>query len=197
MKYEIHTIRNAKGEGSSQRFVVLRRGKPLSMNEMASRIEENCTLTKADVVGVLSALREMAAEELREKGRFHLPGMGWLSLTARLQENTKKPGHKVTGNDIMARGIHFQTERDFFDKVRKGIGFVKSKYSSESMAYEKDDLWKKVAAYAKIHGFIDSTAMQKEFALSKYAAYKWLAVFTNEGKLRKSGTNHNFIYLPL
>lgn len=37
------------------------------MNEMARRIEENCTLTKADVVGALSAPREMAAEEQREK----------------------------------------------------------------------------------------------------------------------------------
>lgn len=38
------------------------------MNEMARRIEENCTLTKADVVGALSAPSEMAAEEQREKG---------------------------------------------------------------------------------------------------------------------------------
>ena len=54
--------------GSNQILVVLRRGNPLSMNEMARRIEENCTLTKADVVGMLSAPREMAAEEQREKG---------------------------------------------------------------------------------------------------------------------------------
>lgn len=38
------------------------------MNDMARRIEENCTLTKADVVGALSAPREMVAEVQKVKG---------------------------------------------------------------------------------------------------------------------------------
>jgi hypothetical protein len=195
VKYEIHTLKNAGGKGDERKYVVLRRSKPLNENEMEQRIQNSCTLTVGDVKAVLSELRAMAVEQLREGKRFCLPGIGWLSLTTVLDKKAQGKDYKVTGNDIYPKGIRFDMDGKFFDDVTRGLGFEKSKYSTKSQTYSEEDLWQKIAAYLSKKGCITCGILQREFGLSRYYANKWLALFLKEGKIRKAGTVHNIIYL--
>lgn len=195
IKYEIHTLKNAGGEGVERKYVVLRHYKPLSENEMEQRIQNSCTLTAGDVKAVLSELRAIAVEQLREGNRFCIPGIGWLSLTTRLDKKAQKKGYKITGKDIYPKAIQLDTDGKFFNDVVSGIGFEKSQYSTRSQAYSEEDLWKKIAAYLSKKGFISSPLLQREFGLSRYYADKWISIFLKKGKIHKTGTAHNIIYV--
>ena len=76
--YEIHSLRNQRGEGKEKEYVVLRNGRPMSDEEMESSIEASCTLTKADVRGLWAAFRELALEELSKGHRVRVAvAFGW------------------------------------------------------------------------------------------------------------------------
>jgi nucleoid DNA-binding protein len=194
--YEIKTLKNAAGEGTERKYVALHNYNPLTESEMESEIEESCSLTKADVSGMFTALRHIAVEQLSHGKRFHIPGIGWLSLAAGLNKDAKRPGHKITGKDIFLRAINFQPEEKFIGDVSCDMSFKQSGFSSKSKEYEEEALWAEVTDYLAHNDFITRRTMQEKFGLSKYKADLWLARFESLGHLRKEGNKHGFIYLP-
>ncbi len=194
--YEIHSLRNQRGEGKEKEYVVLRNGRPMSDEEMESSIEASCTLTKADVRGLWAAFRELALEELSKGHRVHLPGIGWLSLSVGLDKRAREKDYKIKGSDIRLRGIHFLPEHKLREEVSRSVSFKRSAYSTESVGYETEQLWARLEEWFSRQGAINCSTMEKEFGLSRYKATKWLRLFVGQGRLRKAGTNRNHVYLP-
>lgn len=81
IKYEIHGIKNAKGEGKEQKYVHLFAREPQSDRALEEDIQASCSLTKADVRAAFSALRDHMVRALASGSRFHLPGVGYFSLS--------------------------------------------------------------------------------------------------------------------
>lgn len=194
IKYEIHKMKNRAGGGKDRKFVVLRNQPPLTLDEMASVIEERCTLTEPDVLAVLKAFRNIAVEQLQQGRRFHIPGIGWLSLSACLDNDAKNVDRKVTGRNVRVKSINFKVENKFFNDATEDISFVKSDYSTQSKDYTEDAIWAKLNAYLKHNDFIDRRIVEQEFELTKYSAYKWLNYFTEKGKLKRKKYGQSFIY---
>ncbi|MGI6224000.1 MAG: hypothetical protein ACOYJG_10345 [Prevotella sp.] len=193
--YEIHTLKNIPGEKKERKYVVLRHLNHLSEDEMESYIEASCTLTKADVRGVLTALRQFAIEQLSQGNNFYIPGIGRLSLEVRLDKNANSPNHKLTGKDIFLRGLNFRPEKKFFDEIALDMNFKQSDYTTLSPDYEEERLWAAVSDYLSTHEFLTRPIMRKQFGLSKYNVIKWLTRFIESGRIRKLSINHHYIYM--
>lgn len=197
IKYEIHTLENAGGEGKNRKYVAIHRQTPLTVDQITEHIEHNCSLSKADVLAVLTELRHLAKEQLQTGNRFYILGIGWIALSAGLSREAQQEGHKVTGNDIFPRAVLFRSEEKFFRDICKDVRFTKSKYSTLSMEYTEEEIWEKIANYLQHNDFITCRDMQLAFDLGKYMASKWLAHFVQSGKLRKSGFRHNIVYFAV
>ena len=192
--YDIHTLKNSEGKDEERKFVFLQQREPMSDDEMEARIQDACSLTRGDVRAVMSEVRELLVSELSSGARFHLPGIGWLSLTASLDKEATKPGHKITGNDILMNGIQFKPESKLYKEVSQNVSFVRGKHTSRSVEYTEDALWAKLSDYLTHNAFITSKRMRDEFGLSRYKALQWLDLFISEGKLVKDDTSHMSIY---
>ncbi|MGI6233526.1 MAG: hypothetical protein ACOYJF_11900 [Prevotella sp.] len=192
--YEIHKIKNVGGTGEERKYVVIHHTKVLSEDEMESSIEHSCSVTKADVKSVFSALRHIAREELACGNRFYLPGIGWLEVTASLSKEAQQPDYKPTGNDIYPSGIRFKPEEDFFEDVSFGMRFQKSAFTTKSKVYEEDDLWQRLSKYLDENGYLTRNGLREQFGLSSKKAIQWAEHFVAKGLLRKSGSPHNIIY---
>ena len=48
VKFEIGTINNAEGKGIVRKFIRLQQEKPMTDDELASAVEHECTLSRAD-----------------------------------------------------------------------------------------------------------------------------------------------------
>ena len=195
IKYEIHTLKNVSGEGGERKYVVLRRPKPLTEDEIAERIQDSCSLTKGDVKAVLTELRGLAVEQLQAGNRFFIPGIGWLSLATGLDKKAQDPNHKITGKDIYPKVIRFKAEKQLFDDVTRDMTFVKSDYSSKSAPYTEETMWAKIDDYLQRHEFINNSILQQLFGLSRFVANKWIKLFVGQGKLRRLVNGRNNIYL--
>lgn len=195
LKYDIYALQNAEGTGEERKFVKLMQQEPMGADELARRIEERCSLTKGDVKAVLSALRDCAVQEMSGGKRFYVPELGYFSLAVGLEKNDDAEDKKIRGNDIRLRGINFRPEKQLVKEITKKVRFVRSQHTSQSTRYTEQDLWDKLCAYFEKNRILTSRAMQREFALTQYAANKWLAGFVAKGLLVKDGTRHAPIYL--
>ena len=57
VKFEIGTINNSEGKGNKRKFIRLQQEEPMTDDELASAIEHECTLSRADIKAVFEALR--------------------------------------------------------------------------------------------------------------------------------------------
>jgi predicted histone-like DNA-binding protein len=192
INYEIGTINNVSGEGGKHQFVSLDLQPALTNKQLEKRIEQSTTLTRADIRAVLSELRYIIEQSLIAGRRFHLDGIGYLSLSAGmyLPEDNKK----ITGKNIFLRGINFLPERELLTAVRGNVTFRHSKTTSRSTIYKEEELWQKVEVYLSENRYITVRNMREQFGLTYYTATKWLSTFVAEGRLVKDGTRHEAMY---
>ena len=183
IKYEIHRLNNAVGQGSDRKFVALRSQAPMTEEMMENEIQHACSLTAGDVRAVLSELRALAVRQLSQGSRFWIPGSGSLSLSAGLTKEAQQDGHKVMGRDIYARGILFRADHSLFKDVAGRAQFEAATDSTLSDDYTAEELWAKVDAYLTDHAFITRRDMRTEFGLSAHKTEQWLSQFMAEGKI--------------
>ena len=189
INYDIFSILNAEGEGKERKFVKLKQGEPLTDEQLGDRIEKGSSLTRGDVLAVFSALSRFAVQELSCGHRFHVPGLGYLSLSAEInKEHSDLPEEDIRGNYIRLRGINFQPEKQLVNEVAENVHFVRSRQNSRSAHYTETDMWERVNHYLDNARFITRRSMQGAFKLTRYAAQKWLTLFVQKGLLVKDGT---------
>ena len=160
--------------------------------QLEERIEQATTLTQADIRGVLSELRYIIEQSLIAGRRFHLDGIGYLSLSAGM--SLPVGDGKITGKNIYLRGINFLPERELLTAVRSNVKFRQSKTTSRSTIYEEEELWQKVEACLSTNRYVTVRIMREHFTLSRYVATKWLSTFVAEGRLVKDGTSRHAMY---
>lgn len=207
VKFEIGTINNAEGKGIQRKFIRLQQEEPMTDDELASAVEHECTLSRADIKAVFEALRYHIANSLSSGRRFHIPKLGYFSLAASLNnpeeqladpEEQKKvqkvQQRKITGRDIFLRGINFQPEDALMSDLRQNVSFRQAKYTGKSVAYLPDELWDKVTEYLSTHRYLTCRIMRSTFGLSERKARQWLALFVQQGRLTKEGTAHRPLY---
>lgn len=120
IKYEIHGIKNAKGEGKEQKYVHLFAREPQSDCALEDDIQASCSLTKADVRAAFSALRDYMVRALASGSRFHIPGVGYFSLSVGLDAPDDLPSDKMRADYIRLRNIRFRPERSLLGEVGSG-----------------------------------------------------------------------------
>lgn len=194
VKYEIQQIENASGSGEARQFVRLHQGSVMTADELARRVEQSCSATRSDILAVMAEIHHVAVQELNQGNRFYLPEIGYLSLSVGNVPLSKKADGKITGKDIYLKNLDFKPEAKFLKEVRRGISFEKSAYTTSSVQYTEEELWRKIESYLSEHRYITRQILCSLFGLSKYKAAGWLATFTEKGLLTKEGTNRHTLY---
>lgn len=194
IKYEIMTIENADGNGGRHKFVRLSQPNMMTAEQMGRYIESSCTLTRADVDGMMAALRSILVRELGQGNRVYLPSIGYFRLSGRLEKPEKDSKQAITAKDIRLKGIVFRPEQGLIAEVSQRASFEKADSTSQSVKYEEAELWPKIEAYIKQNHHITTSDLRRMGGLSNYMANKWLKFFTNQGRLLKTGSPKLAIY---
>lgn len=194
IKYEIQQIENAAGSGEARPYVRLHQDRAMTVGELAERVAESSTLTPGDVKAVMSELGHYAKTELIAGRRFHLPEIGYLSLSVGNVAPEQLPDGKITGRDVFVRNVDFKPEGQFLGEIRRKARFEKSQRATGSVRYDAEELWGRVKAYLSTNRYISCRIMSMEFGLTKYLSRQWLARFTQEGRIVKEGTARQPLY---
>lgn len=96
------------GEQRGDGIRVTRQGLgPLTTDELASEIQKRCSLTRGDVLHVLTEMQSIMASSLRQGQMVCLKNIGTFDLSI----GTAKPmyrGETVTDRDVVVKGITFR-----------------------------------------------------------------------------------------
>lgn len=194
IKYEIHSIHNAQGNGEERKFVRLQDHEPMTSKQIEQHIEQVCSLTRGDVKAVMTALHDLIVTELSQGARFYIPEVGYLSLAVTTHLPEGRSMEKVTGNDIRLRNINFKPTAELLGEVGEKVHFERSRFTTKSKQYTEQQLWDKIEAFCKKNNYICRRDMEFEFHLRQQTALNWLKTFTEKGMLVKKGARNAPIY---
>lgn len=112
IKYEIHGIKNAKGEGKEQKYVHLFAREPQSDHALEDDIQASCSLTKADVRAAFSALRDHMVRAACQRLTLPPPRRGQL-LALRRSRRSRRPALRQDARRLYPSAQHLLPSRAF------------------------------------------------------------------------------------
>ncbi|MBA7487884.1 MAG: hypothetical protein HG422_02465 [Prevotella sp.] len=195
IKMDVHSIANAGGGGAELRYVKLLPAPVRSRAQLKEAISHRCTLTGSDVEAVLSALRDAALEDLSQRGRFYLPEIGYLTVSASVKLPRGVTVEKVKGNYVGVRNIRFCPERRLLVEVRRKARFERLKGTTVSCRYTAAEMETELKACLAQRHFISRRVMQQWFSLTAYSARKWLRHFVDAGLIEQTGLRNAPVYV--
>ncbi len=195
MKYTIKHIKHSGITGKEQEFVHLQTSPSLTDRQVNAEIQDSCSLTNADLQAAYAAIGDCLQRELLRGSTFHIPGVGYFSLSAKLNLPEGMTIDKVRGEYISVRKIKFRPETKLLNSVRLGAKFERAAATPTSPQYTDEELLERITDYITANGYVTRRNLETEFALKKPEALKRLKVFSEKGVLRKAGARNSPVYL--
>lgn len=195
IKIDIHTIKNAAGKGEDLDFVKVLPQPTRTPEELEQEIQHSCTLTASDIRAVLTSLRDIAARDMAERGAFHIPEIGYLSLQVASKYPKDAEMAKLKGNHVGVRNLLFRPEASLLNKVRHDARFQRLKGTTQSRQWPEEELRDAVMDYLGKHPYITVSILRQEFQLSDYIARQCLHQLTDDGQLIRQGARNSYFYM--
>lgn len=165
----------------------------ITTDELARKIHARCTVTTADVKGVLASLSDVIVEELKSGNRVYIDGLGYLQITLSCPEveNTDK---------TRAQSIHFKSVA-FRPEVRlkeqlKDTHFQRAEAKAHSKEHTAEELERLLALYFQTHESINRNEFEQLTGYTRTTASRRLKTLVQAGKLQNIGLYRFPVYKP-
>lgn len=193
IKFDLHAIGNAKGEGKEQKFVKPIMQDAMSLQEITDYVSHTCSLTPGDLAAAFAAISHLMGQELANGRRFHLPGLGYFSL--RVKVGHHQNFEKLKGHYIFVSGMRFKPEASLLHKIQSQTSFERLEGTTRSQHYTVEELIDRVRTYLTRHPFITRKIMEEELHMRSTMARQWLKRLVDMGVIERMGTRNSPVYL--
>ena len=164
------------------------------IERICQHIQQATTLTTADILGTIAALKTELAEELKSGNTVHLPGIGFFSLALKgdIHEDPKTHHHHL--RNVAVRKIRFRPDKDFYEALGE-VNFENKTYkegtSSLPMKTTINATLKELFEESPIMTIND---LRQRLNLSTTYAYQLAAQLERERKIINIGSRYRKIY---
>ena len=164
------------------------------IERICQHIQQATTLTTADILGTISALKTELVEELKSGNTVHLPGIGFFSLALKgdMYEDPKTHRHHL--RNAAVRKIRFRTDKDFYEALGE-VDFANKTYKdgtpSLPMRQAVNAALKELFEEKPI---ITVNDLRRRLNLSTTYAYQLTAQLEREKKIINIGSRYRKIY---
>ena len=196
MAIEYDFYRNPNPEGTNKKRYHARvvSNNRISTDDLAEEIQNECSLTIADVKAVLIALGGKLAKHLGEGDKVHIDGIGHFQVNLRCKEEVRTT-RAIRSENIEFKSVSYRADNDLKKHLRKQkIQRSQTKIHSIPMTEEEID-----QALTK-HFRTNETITRREFEIlctqMRSTAHRILQKLVENGKLRNVATAHNPVYMP-
>ena len=196
MAIEYDFYRNPNSEGTNKKRYHARvvSNNRISTDDLAEEIQNECSLTIADVKAVLIALGDKLAKHLGEGDKVCIEGIGHFQVNLRCKEEVRTT-RAVRSENIEFKSVSYRADNDLKKHLRKQkIQRSPNKVHSLPMTEEEID-----QALTK-HFRTNETITRREFEIlctqMRSTAHRILQKLVENGKLRNVATAHNPVYMP-
>ena len=164
------------------------------IERICQHIQQATTLTTADILGTISALKTELVEELKSGNTVHLPGIGFFSLALKGDMYEDQKTHRYHLRNVAVRKIRFRPDKDFYEALGE-VDFANKTYKdgtpSLPMRQAVNAALKELFAKSPI---ITVNDLRRRLNLSTTYAYQLIAQLEREKKIINIGSRYRKIY---
>lgn len=174
----------------------------LTTSSLAESISYAHSLTKADVVGVLSALSDEIANALLNGRRVKLDGVGTLNISLSIKRETssgrvkpqKTVGDDLKGTEITINKVLFTPSPELKTRLKEATFVSSGVSSSTEVDYEEVDRW--LGEWFSTHFSLTRRQLEGHIDTTRRNAQTILSNLVSEGKLKDRGAQNTRFYTP-
>lgn len=184
----------SKDYQSSNYHIRINDRKVIDLKNLSETIQKNCSMTKSDVNGVLTALQEEIIYQLSFGNIVKLDNI--CQFETILGTKNKKCTGKETGKDIDLKAIRIHPENELKEEVRKEllnrkIARCKWCHSEEITTAEIDNA---INEFFEKNEFITRKDIEKIFSITKYKARQIIKDLCDNKKITNVGSKLQPLY---
>lgn len=164
------------------------------IERICQHIQQATTLTTADILGTISALKTELVEELKSGNTVHLPGIGFFSLALKgdIHEDPKTHRHHL--RNVAVRKIRFRPDKDFHEALGKMIFENKTYKDGTSTLPIKSAVNAALKELFEESPIITVNDLRRRLNLSTTYAYQLTAQLEREKKIINIGSRYRKMY---
>ena len=194
IEYDFYRNPNSQGTNKKRYHARVVSGDRISTDELAEEIQNECSLTKADVKAVLIALGDKLAKHLGEGNKVYLEGIGYFQVNLKCKEEVRST-HAIRSENVEFKSVSYRAANELKKRLRnQKIQRSLKKVHSIIMAEEEID--QALTEYFKTHETLTRHQFQTLCSQLKSTAHRILLKLVKDGKLRNVGTSHSPVYMP-
>ena len=195
--YQLNPRFDLQGEATEQNPLVgvsVVASAPVTTKDMADNISYACSVTKTDVVAVLSALGHELGRALLDGRTVQIDEIGSFSIKLGMKTPKHLNDH-VTQHDIEVKGISFRPCKELKETMRSAE-IVSGGHAVRTLL-TRDIAERRLRTFFEDNDYIYRSQMEQLCECSTYLATKYLNLFVEEGLLRALGRKNSRFYAPV
>ena len=194
IEYDFYRNPNSQGTNKKRYHARVVSSNRISTNELAEEIQNECSLTIADVKAVLIALGDKLAKHLGDGSKVHLEGIGYFQVNLQCKEEVRTP-RSIRSENVEFKSVSYRADNELKKHLRnQKIQRSQTKIHSAEMTEEEID--QKLTEYFKTHETLTRNQFEVLCTQVKSTAHRILLKRVKDGKLRNVATSHNPVYMP-
>ena len=164
------------------------------IERICQHIQQATTLTTADILGTIAALKTELAEELKSGNTVHLPGIGFFSLALKGDIHKDPKTHRHHLRNVAVRKIRFRSDKDFHEALGK-MDFENKTYKDGTSTLPiKSAVNAALKELFEESPIITVNDLRRRLNLSITYAYQLAAQLEHEKKIIDIGSRYRKIY---
>ena len=194
IEYDFYRNPNSQGTNKKRYHARVVSSNRISTNELAEEIQNECSLTIADVKAVLIALGDKLAKHLGEGSKVHLEGIGYFQVNLQCKEEVRTT-HAVRSENVEFKSVSYRADNDLKKHLRnQKIQRSQTKIHSVEMTEEEID--QALTKYFKTHDTLTRSQFEVLCTQVKSTAHRILQKLVKDGKLKNVSTKQHPVYMP-
>lgn len=194
IQYDFYRNPNSEGTNKKRYHARVVASGQVSTEQLAKEINQECSLTPADVKAVLICLGDKLAKHLSEGRKVHLKGIGHFQVNLRCKEEVRTV-HAIRSENIEFKSVSYRADIELKKYLKQQkIRRSHTKIHSKPMTEEEIDL--KLTEYFAVQTTLTRCDFQILCSQVQTTANRILRKLVEKGKLKNISTPRNPVYVP-
>ena len=186
INYNIYKTSGALSE-KTQFYARFISHKVIELDEIADKIDHECSLTPADVKGCMTALAKNLVDGIKSGCTVHLNGLGYFTPEIKGEIHLDKSGNE-TLKDAMIQNIKFYPEKDLLMAFGEAEFKKVSWETKAAKPLSDDEIQQAVDELLAAQSSFSASEFIQKTGMSSSSAYKVLKSLEKAGTIQNTGT---------
>ncbi len=195
--FKLQEIPHAEDEQIVGYFPKLARHLRITSDQLCQMIQERCTVTEADVKGVMSALAQVMTQNLAEGVRVDVPDLGSFSPSIVTDKPITDAADKQIARHLRVDNVNFQPKASLIKAIGQVTFRRDERLVDRSPSHTDEEVVARIRKYCVDHvgDVVDRATFQSLTGYGRTKACKVLSALVEKGLLIKKGRDNAPYYV--